>query len=575
MKKRLLILFILLLSLSFISAQNSSTDIQGQIDLAYDCLDGKAQCSSLSAVERVFSLLSIGKCKAEVIADSLNSECWPNSGCDLVLTSQAILALDKTSADTSLAEQWLVSQNTTPSDLEWYLQIESNLETRCEITYSGSTNKVIVREDKTINTGAGSCLSLSSGDWWLKVSPSCYDREFEISCDEAFKTNLLFKRKTSSILHVSEQTSSASALGTTTEKINSACFMQDGKCDYEGSLWATLILNYKGYNIDSYIPYLTTMADENNKYLPESFLYILTGQDDYRNNLLLKQKSNKFWDESGNKFYDTAIALMSITDEPQEKTQAKDWLLEIQDSNGCWQGNVKNTGFLLYSLWPKSSTSSVYDCEDSGYYCLAESTCQGDILDNYKCPGATKCCSTPKLVQACSEQNGEICQSNENCINGRTESASDLSAGEICCIGGTCEEKISEDECITYGGNCRDFECESGEDRAYYDCSYSQICCIEGEKPSYWWIWFLIILIILLVLGIIFRKKIRPYYDKIISKFKKKPKTFTPSKPFKKAYPPISQKRMVFPKPNPIKKPAKKNSDELDEVLKKLKEMSK
>ncbi len=584
-----LLVFSLLLSLSFVLAEENITDAQTKIDQAYDCLDSKVsgKCGTIALEEKIFTLLANGQCKDELIAASSSGECWPNSGCNIKQTAQAILALSQTTADTTNAEEWLMSQNTSPSDVEWYLQIESDEETRCTITYDGSPHIVIIKEDKTLTTGAKPCLSLSNGDWWLKVSPGCYDREFEVSCDEEFQTNLLFKRKTSSIIHVPDITHSASALGTTTEKIKSACFMQGGECNYEGSLWAALVLNSNGYDMSAYMPYLTTTSEENLEYLPESFLYLLTAQDDYRNDLLLKQKSSKFWNEDGGKFYDTAVALYSISDEPAEKIRAKEWLLEVQDSEGCWQGNIRDTAFILASVWPKIIETTLSDCESSGHYCMSEVSCEGNILGDYRCPGVMKCCDTAKLIQSCSEQNGEICNSNQKCVGGLGVDASDTTSGERCCVGGTCEVVALESECVSYGGRCAPFGCEAGEEEVAYECDFGDSCCMSktsGEK-SYWWIWMLLILIILVVLGIVFKKKVREYYYKIRSKFKRKgggsgasakgprgPPSTRPGMPMRRYTP-----RRILPPTQraPRPKPVEKKSGELGDVLKRLKEMSK
>jgi len=582
----ILLIFALLFSMSFAVAQENITSAQAQIDKAYDCLDAKVSgnCGTIAPQERIFALLASGQCRDEVIADSLNGECWPGSKCDLKQTAQAILALSNIASDTTESEEWLMSQNTSPEDVEWYLQIESGKETRCTITYDGTPHIVVLKEDKTLTTGAKPCLSLSSGDWWLKVAPGCYDREFKISCDEGFQTNLLFKRKTSSVIHVSENTHSASALGTTTEEIKSLCFMQGGKCNYEGSLWATLVLESKGYDTTAFLPYLTTTAEENSEYLPESFLYILTGQEDYRNNLLLRQRSNKFWDEAESKFYDTAVALYSISDEPPEKVNAKEWLLEVQDSEGCWQGNIRDTAFVLASVWPRSIGTITYDCESAGNYCMAEVSCDGNILSSYSCPGVSKCCDSPIVYQPCADQGGTICNSQEQCL-GYTTTASDANAGETCCLGGTCEIVKAGSECIDFGGLCRATGCGAGEEESAYQCDYGDTCCVQATgstERSYWWIWLLAILIVLVVLGIIFRNKLRPYYYKIISKFKRRPSggaaisrppTGRPGMPMRRYTP-----RKILPpsaRSAPVRRPPAKKPGELGNVLNRLKEMSK
>ena len=66
------------------------------------------------------------------------------------------------------------------------------------------------------------------------------------------------------------------------------------------------------------------------KYLPYAFLSVLyTSIPEYLSQLKAQQKQNKFWDESGNKLYDTALALLAVSFEDSSKTNAKKYLLTL------------------------------------------------------------------------------------------------------------------------------------------------------------------------------------------------------------------------------------------------------
>ena len=604
MKKGVL-LIIALLCISLVLAQdelansqNDSSDLSKQkIDKAYQCLTDKVQgkCGSLSLEEQIFSTLAIGECANEVTSAMIGDHWETSSGSKLKITSQAILALSKTSKDTKKSEDWLLSQTTSPEGVNWYLQIDSSETSSCNVIYDGTDHNLVLNEDKTLSGNTGQCLILSNDDFWLKVSPGCYDREFQITCDKDFKTSLFFKQTKSNVIHVSSDLHSAAANGKTSEKIESKCFMESAKCDYEGSLWASMILSSKGHDMSAFLPYLTTMAEENPRYFPQSFLYPLTGNTNYRNDLLIQQIDQKYWERTGDKFYDTAVVLQSISDEPLEKQNTKAWLLQIQDDQGCWQGNIRNTAFLLSSIWPTYVESTQSECESSGYYCGSESTCAGNILSDYICPGIQVCCDSLPVIKTCSEQGGSICASGETCQGGTSVTASNKSAGEICCVQGTCAVQKTLNDCEIAGGTCRT-ACSSGETSADYPCDFvGDFCCFESNggksnKQSYWWIWFLLILIILTALGIIFKDKLRPFWYKLVSKFKKSGGSPAPSRPGPRPpgapglipSRPNQIMRRTMPRPQPIRRPRppirpkpQNNPSDLDKVLGKLKSMGK
>ena len=629
MKSKVMLLGIFLIFfailLSNISAELNST----QINMGYTCLQNKTQNCSTSLDENIFTLLAINTCKAEVMNASSNDECWPKGACKIKQTAQALLALKESGADTSKPEKWLLAHNQTTDNLEWFLQIESPDETVCSISYSGKSYSIKIYENKTINANAGSCLSLAYGNYWLQIAQSCQKNEYEISCNKNFQTSTLFKEKSLETIYVTgEEAKSASPGGTTKEKVNSLCFAESKSCSYEGTLWASLVLNSLDYDVTPYIPYLITLSGSNPRTLPEAFLYVLQG-DNYLNDLLLRQKSNQYWEASGNRYYDTALALLALQqDEIPAKTNALDWLGETQGKNGCWQNNIRDTAFLLYSISGTFSSNgggggnSKPDCETAGYSCYSDITCQasgGNTLDAYSClSGLLSCCDKEREFQTCAEQGGEICTGSKKCFGGTVAQSSDALFSECCVNGGTCiiggggdgsvctPSCTGNDDCISgvcvpsgdkgnscelNDGVCRSFECNTGETAdSSFDCDYSsEVCCIDtsksGGSSSYLWIWIFAILIILLVLAIIFRDKLRRFWLYVKTKFK--PKS-GPSEqngrgfsggpmhlgiPMRGMIP-----RRIIPSSGqhhgPVA-PVRRHTGELDDVLKKLKDMSK
>jgi hypothetical protein len=604
MKRALSLLFVglfLILIMPFVFAEDELTE-QEKVDEAYQCLTDKVtgNCDSLSLEQKTFSLLAINQCRSELVSDSQNGgECWPSGNCGVKETAQAIIALDNSGSGATDAKDWLLNQEAIPGNVEWFLEVDTLNISTCSVAYSGTEYNFDVLENKKLTNNAGNCLSRVQDDYWFRISPSCFSKEFKISCDESFLTTLLFKKTDYSTIHVSSTASSASADGLTFEKVESSCLGKTN-CDYEGTLWSAMALESLGEDISKFLPYLITSAEDNSRLIPETFLYFLTANEDYRSQVLLGQKNSQWWSESGDKYYDTALALYPFqTETPVEKENSKNWLLTAQDEEGCWQGNIRNTAFILASLWPKSFSSSgggggSLDCESAGNYCVSRSSCNGEILGEFDCPGFSSiCCSVPQVLETCSEKEGKICSSGEIC-RGNLVATEDSSN---CCVGGFCEQP-SEDltDCELEGGNCR-FTCESNEEESELSCSGSGgICCIlsgsEDKSPNTLWIWILLILILLVILGIVFRDKLRPFWFRIKSKFGK-------GKPGPPATPRIPGRHRPLPHPrrpvrpmsrvperkiiptSPMPRPAKqvprrpsKSQKELDEVLKKLKKMS-
>jgi hypothetical protein len=607
MKKRnLLIALVFCLSLLvFLSAENATLNVDStseqstEITLknsAYTCVEAKVRdkgCSSLTVQEQIFALLSIGKCQSELMQNSDSGKCWPKANCDVKTTAQAILALDNAGYSVEKPVEWLLNEKTiSPKELDWFLQIETNEASICSIKYRSNSYSINLREDKSLAGSPGPCFSISN-KYWLKISPSCYDENFEISCDKSFQTNLYYQRTGSNVKYVSDQTHSESAGSKTNEKVSSKCFSNNGnECNYEASLWASLLINHKkgAEIVSSYFPYLQSLMSVNRKYLPESFLYSITGSSYFRTSLLNKQKLSKYWEESDyGRYYDTALALMPFGSEvPTQKASSISWLTDasLQNDQGCWDnGNLVSTSFLLFSIWPRTISpeqDSSPSCTQSNYFCLSQLECQGNILNSYSCPGTLKCCDTQKTTQTCSAQGGIICNSNQVCQSGTSVEASDLSFSQTCCFGGVCvDQTTTQSQCQGFGGNCR-ISCFSGEEEKNYACEFtSDVCCMQEEEKSssLWWLWLLLILVILVAFAIIFREKLKEYWFKFKNR-NNKGSSNNSQRPFSPGNPPYSSPpiRRIMPpgtnsRPPMMQRSIDQKQRQMNQVLNQLKQM--
>lgn len=595
-----------------------------KLDLAADCINKKAgNCVSLSIPEIAFTILArpaanVSDACIKVLKSRLiNNECFGTSSCSIKDTGLAILALDSVGEDTSKAEEWLVNRSRVSRELNWILELDTDLglEMACTIGYRGNEYKVNMMADKKFDADAGPCLTRENNGLWLKISDSCYDADFAVTCDQNFKSVILGYDPVENKFLV-PLTKEGAAFATVTQKVNAKCLSTSSTCTYEDNLWAVLALYKKGKDVSEYLPYLKTLSDKNKKYLPNSFLYMVTGDETDGNALVKEQRLGNYWEADGtpyNRFYDTALGLLALTGTSQDiisATQGR--MIFSQDGKtGCWNNNLRDSAILLWALkgWHSAGGPGpgpgpgpgIEDCIDSGFYCLQREECaQNDMLDNYQCLGIKVCCRN-QILKTCEAEGGNKCNTDETCTGLEKDSLD----GPCCLSPGICEKIVSAPQCEQEGNTCQDSCLTNTEREVDMECAEAgKVCCEVVSAPSpapkpksLLWLWILlIILIILLILAIIFRDKVKLWIFKIKSKFKKEPKkpvTPPPAPMARPGFPPIRRPVPILPPRRPVPppvhpvvktytsvketktttKPAGK--EKMDEVFKKLKEMSK
>ncbi len=627
MKRRvsieLTMFFVVILLAGFVVAANDSAssdkdgaslsgnvNSKGSSEKGYQCLnDIIKKKQSFSLQEAIFSVLAVGGEKS--LLDAISSEksstdaCWPKSGCKIKETAQVYLAYERIDKNNDEIEKWLISKNATATDLVWYLEIdiENHIPASCTLRYDGSDKKINIKNDMKLEGSPGSCFVISSNGYWLTIRDGCLDKEFEISCDQDFISALLYEKKPiGSTIFISSETHGASALGSTKERVNAKCLKTEGVCDYEGTLWASLALNEGKRDVSPYLPYLTALAENNQKYFPSSFLYILTGAEDQYSNIIQNQKQSRSWRIIGSpysEYFDTSLGILALqSGNAGELDNVKNYLLSVQGKEGCWNNNnIRDSAFILYAGWPQKRVSSGSGgegkelCESvSGQACENANACLdagGRVLSTFKCPNfGTSCCSIDIKEQSCKEQKGNICANSQKC-DGRSVPSADQGT---CCLDG-CIDTEAQPTCEISGGTCKTSCDDSQEKDGTQTCSAGQICCQEKpveERGSTILIIILILLIILVILGIIFRNRLKL----LIYKFKGKASSAPVNRP---AVPPTSSgfglpqmfrqspRSSYSPRPaaRPQAMPPRRNAPssakdrEFEETLKKLKEMSK
>lgn len=549
MKKRVILLFgiLSLLLIPFIFAEeNETTTLTGsienpEVEKAFSCLETKVgdSCQNINSVEELaLTILAtpkdivyescVKKLESKLTGSNINS-------ISIKDVSLSILALNHAGKETKNLQEWIISQERNPLEIEWFLQVDSNKATKCNITYNTKDYyEFNLSDNKRINLlkSRGDCFTIEK-NFWLKVKPGCYNNQtFTVSCQEDFNTNLFYQQTNNNErIFVIDNTISSPAYNRVELLVQSRCFSptKQGSCNFEDNVWATYALAVTGNDIQKYMPYIYAMAEssENQKYLPDAFIYLLNiNSQNYATRLISSQRSEGNWNIANTPYttiHDTALALLSLGISTDEKTQrARDWLVYTQQgSDGCWRSNVKDTAFVLWSIERrpgKTVAGEVVRCEDLGYSCVSTNNCvSGGILNQYYCSSlGAQCCSE---LKRCTEiSGGKICAENQEC-SGTTIKSKDTN---VCCLSECVEKKVlSECEQESYSclenpcsGNyiSQDFSCNDGK----YCCKYSPQTTKPKEKKS-GIIWLIIGLIVLalIVLLIVFREKLKVFLFKL------------------------------------------------------------
>lgn len=616
------ILFVFLSS-SFVSAQTSSSDSANAAEKAYNCLKSEIAnrtSSDLTLEQAFFSAMALGSEKKAIdkisAEKSASEECWPKLDCTLRDTSLAALALSRAGQNTDKIEQWLLLKNMTATDLVWYLEIDikDRSKATCTISYKNDEGTVDIKEDQTLTRNTlGECFSISNNLFWLKITPSCLDYEFSISCDKDFVSAVIYQKKSSDTIYVSSESHTSVAKGTTKEQVKAKCFKSPSGnyCDYEGSLWATFVASKLGNDVSSFIPYLIGSADDNTKYFPSAFLYMLTSSassSEYYTDILQKQNRQGIWDITASKYkkyYDTSLALLALgsASSQTELEKAKNALVSLQKSNGCWleRDSIIDTAFILYSGWQRAGGTggggtAVKDACTSvtGQACEKNQDCLdagGKVLKDYTCNAGLSCCSKSVPKKKCVDMGGKQCGAEQTC-----DGDSQDSADGTCCLGECVSKEEPTDECTPTNGICK-VSCTSDEIATSLSCGDSiNKCCKKSTTPvaskgiSWVWIVILIILIILVILAIIYRDKLKIWWYKWRGKASSSPvirpggpslpeRPLPPEmgfRPSSKFAPTNTQQPVIRPQfTAAARRPISPRDQEMEETLKKLKEMSK
>jgi len=593
----LLVIIALTLSVSplIIAQDDESSNIEkgylwliNQVDGKWTAIDTETNALALLALSHDDRLSTDGK-NALLAKKNTKNSCWPSASCKAKDTALAVIALNNLGIPVDEETEWLKSREVPfkVSGITWLLQTDTKTAANCSIIFDSKEYVLQINEDKTYKWegGAPSCLSLTDKNYWIKISTSCLDEVYSISCDAQATVSLPYRIGSgiSATLYVPSETlfTPADVL------IKTVCIREGATCNYESTMWTAYALQQAGEEYTQLLPYLIGESSSNKHLIPDSILALLTEKESHRVELLTRQNRRGYWSEvrGKGKYWDTALAVRSVFDYASDNvTLAKKWILDNQNSDGSFgtTRKTRDTAFVLNSLWPKAVAGGINDCEAVyGYFCrtacesgessvaiscalgacckpsgsttcnslsdCSKAECNGEFVTDIlgtrgQCEVKETICDDsfdndndglidnddPDCQVTCFEIGGTECSFDESCdVNTRRTLETDR-----CCTGTCAPSQIT---CGSQGGefcSTKSEQCD-GSILSASDASTAQFCCVGSCKSQRSvWPWIIILLLIVGSGGFYAYKK--GYLDRYINKLSKyfknrkaaQPKTF-------------------------------------------------
>ncbi|MCX8194270.1 MAG: hypothetical protein N3G19_02840 [Candidatus Pacearchaeota archaeon] len=537
----LIIVFVLILISSNFALAQEQENIQ--IKKAYLWLQSKSlgKWQNLNLQQHVFSILALKEkltqsqidaaTKALLQKSQNNGTCWPSTNCNALDTALAKIALDSLNKDSSKASEWLLNKTITPTAIggNWLLQLIQLQDNAmiCRIKYN--TTEISVEFDKKgIVSSLSNAECFTNATYWLQLNQQCFEKEFNITCNDSFMGNFLFEKPSApKEYYIVSAMQSAQPLGVISLKLITKCIQQGADCNYEATLWTAYAFTNQPSISRSFVPYLVMKADENNKLLPQAILYKLTSQQSYADAIASLQGTDGLIVAPStlyNKYHDTGLASMTGSVVNANITKIKEKLLQQQIKTGANAGSweclgcdsIRETAMLLYGIWPAYEWRS--PCEQEGYSCVANcSAINGALVsldcypETYQCCNASSsfncemkygtckpscsaalnetqvpyscqngvCCKNYSISLCISEIQGQICSSEQECIKQGSIVPFIYSSDSTRCCLGICT--TASKTCSEAGGEyCDPSEGKSCPGNKMLQATDTLYCCQQG-----------------------------------------------------------------------------------------------
>jgi hypothetical protein len=417
----------------------NSTTIDQDVDVreAYDWLYSQMNGSDWqkSPSEVALALLAL-RGKGYDIDEGLDKledlESGDNWG-DIKSSALATLALHEYGEDVEDEINWLIfQQELAREEGLWYIQLETSYEGTCRLNYNGEDHifQVNGSSSEIVSDYCGTSSWIDFEDC-IKGGNAELNETIDVNCVIGVNPSIIYNLDNNYYI-----VDSGDPLN-----IENGCFKSSGSCNCMVSGYAGWVLEEVGS--DSLIrPFMKSGCSEDP--IGNSFLYILTGEDIYKNWLSENQLTDGSWDGKLISTYTSLLALKKHARLANDVTNdAENWVKFSQNDDGSWNNNVEYTAFILYILYgrdyiPGTGTGGgdvcgdglvegLEDCEYSyqcniteGYTCLncecvlANATLPDGYCGDNICDPLTETCTNCELdCGSCQEPEPVVCADGE------------------------------------------------------------------------------------------------------------------------------------------------------------------
>ena len=419
---------------------DNSTTIDQDVDVreAYEWLYGQMDGNDWhkSSSEVALALLALRGKNYDIdegldeLKDLRSGDNWG----DIRSSALATLALYEYGEDVDDEIDWLIAQQEMAREEGlWYIQLATSYEGACRLNYNGEDHVFQVNgsNNEIVSDYCGTSSWIDFEDC-IKRGSAELNETIDVNCVIGVNPSVIYNVDSS--YYIVDQTDPLN--------IENGCFKDSGSCNCLVSGYAGWVL--EEVESDSLIrPYMKSSCSEDP--VGNSFLYILTGEDIYKDWLSENQLSDGSWDGNLISTYLSLLALKKHARVSNDVTEdAENWVKFFQNADdGSWNGNIEDTAFILYILYGRDYipgtgggggdecgdglVEGLEDCEYSyqcnvteGYTCLAcecvlaNATLPDGYCGDTLCDPLTETCSNCELdCGACGGPDPVVCGENE------------------------------------------------------------------------------------------------------------------------------------------------------------------